>query len=496
MSTSKSQLEVVTHFPTRTLQHRENRIEVPDSIHFTVKVTMVDGETSVGKLLNVSKFGVSISCAGVKLSKDEIVPSLNISFENQSIYSGPARIISERMLDGIVAYGLLLHDQLEVDRVLAVLEYKKIGGYPEKKKNIVNSFDAINDQFKILVADLHTLLQGIKEELSEEHKEILSMSRSDSHRSRLEEQAINLAISIYTEQIREIFSRFQKIISNFTEEEHQIHKRYFRCNFHPLTINAPFINRAFTKPLGYAGDFGLMMMFYDYADEGKTLFDKFFHRFSCNEPSAIANKNRIFLLADLIVDFFHQRKKKENFKLASIASGPGMEISMAIEEIQGELSEKSGSVECILIDQERLALDKATENIRNKVHAANFRLKTFCEDAVLGFIKKRKFTEEFVNSDQIISAGLFDYLSDRVATKLIESLYACLRPGGELIIGNVSSENPDRFSMMYFMEWILVLRSENDLINLVPDNIRAVADVHVKKESLGLNLFLVIRKNE
>jgi extracellular factor (EF) 3-hydroxypalmitic acid methyl ester biosynthesis protein len=118
------------------------------------------------------------------------------------------------------------------------------------------------------------------------------------------------------------------------------------------------------------------------------------------------------------------------------------------------------------------------------------------EDAVLGIIRGRDFTKEIEGSDVIVCAGLFDYLSDRVASKLIDALLQKLRPGGTLYIGNVSSAIPDVFTMSYFMEWNLVLRDERQLLNLVSEQARHEFNLkcEVVSEALGLNLFLKVKK--
>ena len=63
-----------------------------------------------------------------------------------------------------------------------------------------------------------------------------------------------------------------------------------------------------------------------------------------------------------------------------------------------------------------------------------------------------------------------------------------------MLIGNVSTDNPDTFPMKYFMEWVLVLRSPEDLLRLAPKTQIAtkVAKAEVIEEPLGLNLFLKV----
>ena len=180
--------------------------------------------------------------------------------------------------------------------------------------------------------------------------------------------------------------------------------------------------------------------------------------------------------------------------MTSVACGPAQEMSLFLDGCK-EI-EEGADIVINLLDQEPKALDFAQANVRRFSSAKmNLTVNAFEEDVVIGSIKKRPFTQEIDGSHVIVSAGLFDYLSDRVATKLIDCLFAFLRPGGTLLIGNVSTQNPDRFAMDYLMEWNLILRSKQDLKNLVSEKTKEEASsIEVVSEALGLNLFLKVKK--
>ncbi len=92
--------------------------------------------------------------------------------------------------------------------------------------------------------------------------------------------------------------------------------------------------------------------------------------------------------------------------------------------------------------------------------------------------------------DLVYSAGLFDYLSDRVCERMISLFASWTRPGGLVIITNVHPANPVRFYMEHVLEWYLQYRTESELKRLVPDGLDAVTIA----DSTGLNVFLEIRK--
>lgn len=90
----------------------------------------------------------------------------------------------------------------------------------------------------------------------------------------------------------------------------------------------------------------------------------------------------------------------------------------------------------------------------------------------------------------IWSAGLFDYLNNRLATLLLRRLWRLLPQVGELVIGNFSPVNSTRAYMELLGGWILHHRSESDLAALarqagIPHNA-----IRIEHESEKVNLFL------
>ena len=96
--------------------------------------------------------------------------------------------------------------------------------------------------------------------------------------------------------------------------------------------------------------------------------------------------------------------------------------------------------------------------------------------------------------DLIWSAGLFDYLEDRVAVLLLKRMWKLLKEGGQIIFGNFSPENPTRKGMELIGKWYLIHRTANELIRLVRSSKLPFHELEVESEVLGINLFCVITK--
>lgn len=87
--------------------------------------------------------------------------------------------------------------------------------------------------------------------------------------------------------------------------------------------------------------------------------------------------------------------------------------------------------------------------------------------------------------DLVYASGLYDYLHLRVARRLTSSLYSLVNRGGTLLIANVIPGIPDAAYMEAFMDWHLIYRSLDELLNLVSD----------LDSSLDPRVFLGPRKN-
>ena len=86
---------------------------------------------------------------------------------------------------------------------------------------------------------------------------------------------------------------------------------------------------------------------------------------------------------------------------------------------------------------------------------------------------------------------IFDYLSQRVGKRLVEFFCSIAKPGGIVIVTNVADTNPRKAWMEYLMEWNLIYRGKEEMLDLVPAGL-PVKRVEVKADTTGVNLFLEI----
>ena len=289
-------------------------------------------------------------------------------------------------------------------------------------------------------------------------------------------------------KLNRYFDVLWQISKSFPHTLYELHKRYSQEELHPLYLCSPFIRRIYEKPLGYAGDYVMMNYIYEDGYEGDTTYDKLLHRYVLSLPATLANRNRKYYFKKRI---WSTIKKTNDAKIASVACGPAREI---IEV----LTEAPSSIKCTftLVDSEKLALEFIKDKIRtlnNAIKSSDVAINYVHRD-VLELMRESRMKEVINDQDLIYTAGLVDYIKDRLAAKIIEILYGCLKKGGVLIIGNVHSDNPSRACMEMLGEWVVIHRDEEGMMNLVK-NITGATKIQTEREpTTGMNVFLIIEK--
>jgi extracellular factor (EF) 3-hydroxypalmitic acid methyl ester biosynthesis protein len=87
------------------------------------------------------------------------------------------------------------------------------------------------------------------------------------------------------------------------------------------------------------------------------------------------------------------------------------------------------------------------------------------------------------------SLGLMDYLQSSSVVSILNWIYEWLLPGGEVIIGNFGTANPNRAFMDYVGEWVLIHRDPDELRELFRQSKFANSRVEVDQDATGIQLF-------
>lgn len=300
-----------------------------------------------------------------------------------------------------------------------------------------------------------------------------------------------------------------KYFSN--EEKKEYFKKIQKSGFHEKLKGSPFYHHAIYKPRGYAGDAESMAIIYHNQFEGKDTFSKLINRIATDTPIGDAIRNRKTLLREA----FNEVKKG---KILSLAAGPAAEIH--------EFIQKKDSHQFLALDHDIKTLAMAnranpclTYGIVNAFHLLkgkntyliprknNLRKYDPKKDAkgfnqlLLPFkykIKKLK-PESF---DMVYTIGLYDYIKsfpnkNKGTTALTTFLFNLLKPGGRLMIGNISHQMPIgiRWAMECLCDWYLIYRTKKEVLEFasgIPKE--KIKSIEVITEGTGINWFLDIKK--
>ena len=69
--------------------------------------------------------------------------------------------------------------------------------------------------------------------------------------------------------------------------------------------------------------------------------------------------------------------------------------------------------------------------------------------------------------DLVYASGLYDYLPKAVGVRLLQRLIEMVKPDGELLFANFSDEITTDGYMETFMDWPLILRSADDMWDII-----------------------------
>ncbi|MCF8467425.1 MAG: PilZ domain-containing protein [Sneathiella sp.] len=296
-------------------------------------------------------------------------------------------------------------------------------------------------------------------------------------------------------------ARWKEISKSCLRITHSLHgdeaaiaamKRYTELVLTPELLAGASWNRAYTKPLGYPGDYQVMNYAYNLTMEGSTAYGKFCHRLGTSTGEFIATRMTMTKQAIASLSSKAAAKGQTSFKIASLGCGPAQEVVNFLKSASVPIF-----IDFTLIDQDHDALSFAYKNTYPEVARLDGKAAVKCLHATfLEFLATGKLFRKLEKQDLIYAVGLADYLGTKRATKLVRDLYANLSPGGTLIIGCMrTSEESLEWQVEYVVDWTLVHRDESEMRDLAVD-IEMEAKREIVVDSTGHCHLLIVTKPE
>jgi extracellular factor (EF) 3-hydroxypalmitic acid methyl ester biosynthesis protein len=254
----------------------------------------------------------------------------------------------------------------------------------------------------------------------------------------------------------------------------------------PYFMRSRFAERAYYKPSGYAGDHRMMEMIYGNRPDGDGKLGQIMDGWCLETAAAKAVRGRRIFLKNRLALLCDQIKSSSAIRIMNLACGSNRELFDFLKDC-----DYTPRITAVCIDNDPLSLEYTHLRVDTFPHQASIKLMK--DNVVLWAIGRTKHNFGLFNI--IYSAGLTDYLEDRIFLSLINRAYECLAEGGTLIIGNFGPNNQNRAFLDHILHWRLIHRSEEDLINLFSRS-RFGSHIQVLTEESGVNLFALATRTE
>lgn len=224
----------------------------------------------------------------------------------------------------------------------------------------------------------------------------------------------------------------------------------FQEEIEPWFCQSWMMNRARTKPQGYAGDYAMLTSIYEAQAKSKGiggLLDLFF--LSTELGRAVpARKDAV---QEFLASEFAERTGE--IKVLNVACGPCREFE------DGVACPEGSEVSVTFVDYDEDSLAFAEQQLTRDPGPFEY---SFVRYNALRMQAPKKFIEEHGQFDVVYSVGLCDYLSDRQLIAMFKGWKAMLKPGGVLYVAFKDRHQYDKTDYQWLTDWFFLEREEAD----------------------------------
>jgi len=416
--------------------------------------------------------------------------NLLIRNNGQNVELGPCRILPGPELNGYAGRLVFLGDVYDIRSLLRDNKVVKLQSAFHDLPLIFARKENLKPAFKAYVADLNYDLQVYKSLFDDLDSKYCQ--EPEEVRSAVEKAIIETEGPGFRRFFEDKLDELKSLVDDFSLEEHQRHGYYFRKQLWDLILCCPFTGRSTLKPRDYPGDSELMMMVYLNNYQGNSTYAKLTHKHAVEHAASQSVRYRLALIGELLKKYQNSLNEvtQGKIKVLSVGCGSAFELKNILATPQD--CEK---YHFTLFDQDAKALSEAAEVVNNIGNTLSVTPEVdYAQGSVRTMLFSRKLRQKWGQFHFIYSLGLFDYLAPRVAKAVLNRLYQLLAPGGEMIIGNFHVSNASRYYMMYWGDWFLNLRTDEELKSLFDHSSKD--KISVLHEITGNQIFLHIQKQK
>ena len=351
-------------------------------------------------------------------------------------------------------------------------------------------------EWRAAVGDLRLLLEDVRLELEQLDRAETDdpLRRGDEEAKLFERMRASWGASFYAAA-----AELHRMSGDFDERTAALGRSYASAMLMPILMACPLHRRAYEKPLGYAGDYRLIELYFARELGGEGLFGRFLHSIGQNYTLARAVVAREAVSREAI-RALASAEGAGPVRVLALAAGPAIELRRFLED-PGPLRRP---VELILLDQDPSAHESAHRHLTRILlerHHGKLPVTVQClHFSVRQLLKPctpedhQIVNEGLANLDLVYSAGLYDYLPERVAVNLTQLLHSRTRAGGRLLLGNLMETPDTTWIMDYVAGWPLVYRTDESMLRLAEGLTPAPEHVGITRDTTGRCLFLNVTK--
>lgn len=265
-------------------------------------------------------------------------------------------------------------------------------------------------------------------------------------------------------------------------------KKKFRSDLAHLLYQGEVINRGYTKPRGYAGDYKVIEMFYDQIPLVQDGIGCYFDRYVLSNSLAKADIGRKDKMGKLIQDFINSSPLKQ-IRMLNLGCGGCKELRDLFK-----FYTPTKKVGIIAIDQDKEALDYSKSFALNWPQTVRA---SFINENIIKLLNRYRNNElgvSFKNQHLAYSIGLVDYFSDNVLKLFVGFCLRAISPGGQFIFAHKNSKRQNSFlAADWLCDWRFYQRDKEMVLNIIKDEIQN-CDLKIEWEKTHHMFFIILTK--